>query len=225
MIKKIICIVIFCLIISFSFAQVKEKTVVTGDIMEIKKSGEKTIVKGNAKIERGSSTVTSDKMTYYKDNSNVDASGNVKFLVNNEDGSIIKAMSQEAIYNTKNSSGQLWGGRPTVEYNLKNSTDTMYLYADKLYVDNDFEYADAEGNVEIISSSGTIISENALLDRKANTLFMHKNKKKPQINAHQSDKKAEFKADEISLFYNEKTVKMNKNVEGKITMDTLEVRE
>jgi lipopolysaccharide export system protein LptA len=225
LIKKISCLFIFCLFVSFSFAKEKEKTVVTGDRMEIKKSGEKTIVKGNAKIVRSSNTVTSDKMTYYKNNSNVDASGNVVFFVNNEDGSIIKATSEEAVYNTNDSSGQLWGGRPTIEYNLKNSTDTMYLYADKLYVDNDFEYADAEGNVEIVSSSGTIISENALLDKKANTLFMHKNKKKPQINAYQNDKKAEFKADEISLFYNEKTVKMNKNVEGKITMDTLEGKE
>ncbi len=225
MIRKISFTFIFFMLVSFSFAQVKEKTVITGDIMKIKKSGEKTIVEGNATIARGSNTVTSDKMTYYKNNSNVDAKGNVKFYVRDEDGSTIKALSQEAVYNTDNSSGQLWGGRPVIQYNLKNSTDTVYLFADKVYLHNDFEYADAEGSVEIISSSGTITSDNALLDKKTKSLFMHKNLKKPQVNAYQKDKEAEFTADEISLFYDNKTIQKNKNVEGKIRMDTLEVKQ
>ncbi|MFA7073834.1 MAG: LptA/OstA family protein [Endomicrobiaceae bacterium] len=224
--NSLIFILFMFVFVSFSFSEdLKGKTVITGDLMQIRKSGEKTIVKGNAKIVRGSNTVTSDKMTYYKNNSNVDAEGNVNFSVHDEDGNFLKAVSQEAVYNTDNLSGQLWGGRPVIEYNLKDSTDTVYLFADKIYVHNDFESADAEGNVEIISSSGTIISDNALLDKKSSSLFMHKDVKKPQVNAYRNDKEAEFKADEISLFYNNKTVKMNKNVEGKITMDSLEVKE
>jgi hypothetical protein len=98
LIKKISCLFIFCLFVSFSFAKEKEKTVVTGDRMEIKKSGEKTIVKGNAKIVRSSNTVTSDKMTYYKNNSNVDASGNVVFFVNNRKKLFIIQMIQVDSY-------------------------------------------------------------------------------------------------------------------------------
>ena len=57
---------------------------------------------------------------------------------------------------------------------------------------------------------------------------MEKDKNKPQVNVWQEDKKAEFKADEISLLYDKKTVKMSKNVEGKIifeSLDNLEVKQ
>lgn len=212
------------LAVSVSFAQEQEKAELTGDRMEIKNSGEKTIFKGNAKIVRGSNTITSDTMFYYKNNSRIDAVGDVKFMVKNEDGGVISASSQEATYNTKDYSGKLWGGKPVIEYNVKNSTDKIYLYADELYLNKDFQSAKAENNVTIVSSSGTITSDNAFLDKKNNILFMHKDKNKPCIDAYQNDKKANFKADEISLFYNDKTVKMNKNVEGKIIMDELEVK-
>ena len=99
---------------------------------------------------------------------------------------------------------------------------------DALYLNDNFESVKAVDNVRIISSSGTITSDNAILKKADNSLYMEKDKNKPQVNVWQEDKQAEFKADEISLLYNEKTVRMNKNVEGKIifeSLDNLEVKQ
>ena len=122
----------------------------------------------------------------------------------------------------------MWGSNPVVEYKIQNSTDTIFLYMDTLYLSDNFESVKAVDNVKILSSSGTITADNALLKKEDNSLYMEKDKNKPQVNVWQEDKKAEFKADEISLLYDKKTVKMNKNVEGKIifeSLDNLEVKQ
>ena len=227
MIKRFFTILLLCLVvITVSFADntsvKKEKTEITGNKMIIKDKGNIAFFKGNAKVVRGNYNITSDNMTYYKDSSEIDAEGKVNFFVTNDDGSIIKASSEKAQYNTKKLSGKMWEGNPTVEYKIKDSSDTVFLYMDTLYLNDNFESAKAVDNVKIVSSSGTITADNALLNKNENSLFMQKDKNKPQVTVWQKDKKAEFNADEISLFYNSKTVKMDKNVEGKITFDNLE---
>ncbi len=209
---------------SFS-AEQKEKTEITGDKMEIKNKGKVSVFKGNAKVVRGNYNITADEMKYYKDKDEIDAKGKVKFYVKNNDGSIIKAKSSKAKYNTKNMSGKMWAGKPMVEYFVKGSTNTVVLYMDKLYLRENFESAKAVGHVKIISSSGTITADNAVLNKNKNSLFLTKEKNKPNVDVWQKGKKANFKADEISLLYNDKTIKMNKNVEGKIIFDNLEVEQ
>lgn len=219
----------FLSIFSFSFnsfaAEKKEKTEITGDKMEIKNKGKVSVFKGNAKVVRGNYNITANEMKYYKDKNEIDAKGKVNFFVKNDDGSIIKAKSSKAKYNTKNMSGKMWSGKPKVEYFVKGSTDSIVLYMDKLFLRENFASAKAVGHVKIISSSGTITSDNALLKKNENSLFMTKEKNKPNVNVWQKGKKANFKADEISLLYNDKTVKMNKNVEGKVIFDNLEVEQ
>ena len=205
----------------------KEKTEITGDQMIIKNKGAVSVFKGNANVVRGNYNIKADEMKYYKNTNDIDANGRVNFFVKNNDGSTIKAKSKKAKYNTKKMNGKMWGGSPVVEYSLKNNdkkkaAEKIYLYMDELYLRDNFSSAQALGNVKIVSSSGTVTSDNALLNKEENSLFMYKDKNKPQINVWQGDKNAEFKADEISLFYNDKTVKMNKNVEGKIIFDNLE---
>ncbi len=229
MIKNTFFIMIFLLSFSFVYAaEQKQKTEIVGDKMIIKDKGTIAYFKGHANVKRGNYNITSNEMTYYRLTDDVDAKGNVKFLVTNEDGSIIKAKAENAKYNTKLLNGMMWGNNPIVEYELKNSTDTIYLYMDKLYLNDNFESVKAVDNVKIISSSGTITADNALLKKEDNSLYMEKDKNKPQVNVWQEDKKAEFKADEISLLYDKKTVKMSKNVEGKIifeSLDNLEVKQ
>ncbi len=226
MIRKIyfISILFFVFCVCFADTQnntIKQKTEITGKEMIIKNSGEKTIFKGNAKIVRGANTITADNMIYYKQTDNIDANGNIKFVVRNEDGSIINASSKKAVYNIKSYSGKLWDGNPTIKYNLANSTDTVFLYADTIELNKNFESAKAKDNVKIISSSGTITSDNAFLDRQNNSLIMQKDKNKPAVDIKQDDKEAHFKADEISLFYDTKTVQMKNNVEGKIIIEDI----
>ncbi len=221
----------FVIMMFFSFinaSEKKQKTEITGDKMILKDKGQITYFKGHANVMRGNYNITSNEMTYYRKTDDVDAKGNVNFIVKNEDGSVIKAKAANATYNTKLFNGKMWGNTPIVEYELKNSSDTIFLYMDTLYLSNNFESVKAVDNVKIISSSGTITADNALLKKEDNSLYMEKDKNKPQVNVWQEDKKAEFKADEISLLYDEKTVKMNKNVEGKIifeSLDNLEVKQ
>ena len=229
MIKKIFFITTFLFVFSFVFgAEQKQKTEITGDKMILKDKGQIAYFKGHANVKRGNYNITSDEITYYRTTDDVDAKGNVKFLVKNEDGSIIKAKSAKANYNTKLLNGKMWGNSPVVEYEIKDSTDTIFLYMDTLYLSDNFESVKAVDNVKIISSSGTITADNALLKKEDKSLYMEKDKNKPQVNVWQEDKKAEFKADEISLLYDKKTVKMDKNVEGKIifeSLDNLEVKQ
>lgn len=220
------------IIMFFSFfvyaAEQKQRTEITGDKMILKDKGQIAYFKGHANVKRGNYNITSNEMTYYRTTDDVEAKGKVNFLVKNEDGSIIKAKSANAKYNTKLLNGKMWGNNPVVEYEVKNSSDTIFLYMDTLYLSDNFESVKAIDNVKIVSSSGTIIADNALLKKEDSSLYMEKDKNKPQVNVWQEDKKAEFKADEISLLYNEKTVKMNKNVEGKIifeSLDNLEVKQ
>lgn len=229
MIKKIFFIMMALFVFSFVYAaEQKQKTEIVGDKMIIKDKGQIAYFKGHANVKRGNYNITSNEMVYYRTTNDVDAKGNVNFLLNNDDGSVIKAKAENAQYNTKLLNGKMWGNNPVVEYELKNSTDTIYLYMDTLYLNDNFESVKAIDNVKIISSSGTITADNALLKKSDKSLYMEKDKNKPQVNVWQEDKKAEFKADEISLLYDEKTVKMNKNVEGKITfesLDNLEVKQ
>lgn len=229
MIKKIFSIISIMLCVSFAFAvEQKQKTEITGDKMILKDKGQIAYFKGHANVKRGNYNITSNEMTYYRKTDDVQAKGKVNFSVKNEDGSVIKAKSENANYNTKLLNGKMWGDNPVVEYEINNSTDTIFLYMDTLYLSDNFESVKAIDNVKIISSSGTITADNALLKKEDNSLYMEKNKNKPQVNVWQQDKKAEFKADEISLLYDKKTVKMNKNVEGKIifeSLDNLEVKQ
>ena len=50
---------------------------------------------------------------------------------------------------------------------------------------------------------------------------MQKDKNKPEVYVKKDDKEAIFKADEIDLFYDKKTVQMKNNVEGKIIMEDI----
>ena len=218
MINKFCAAAVLILSFNFLYAQEKQQTIITGDEMIIQKIEGITVVKGNGQVLRGSQTIKADIITYSENQNNIDATGKVSFFDKYNDGSLIRAFSENAAYNTENSSGRLWGGKPVIEYNLKNSTDVVYLYADTFYLDKGFEAARAESNVKIISSSGTVTADNARLDKKTNTLFMQKDKNRPKITAYQDDKYAEFESDELYLYYETKTLKMDKDVKGKFIM-------
>ncbi|WP_413854662.1 LptA/OstA family protein [Candidatus Ruminimicrobium bovinum] len=221
MIKKIF-FTIMCCLCFYCFAaggQVKEQTEITGEMMTLKENENAVIFTGGAKVVRGDKTIKADRMEYKKTTGLINAYGNVKFFLNNKDGKV-NAFAQNAVYNVDNYTGKLWGGKPLIEYNVKDSTEVIKLYADTFYLENALETARAESNVEIISSSGTIISDNALIDKKSKTLYMHKDIKKPQVTAFREDKTAVFEADEIYMLYEDKTVTMKNNVKGKITIES-----
>ncbi len=225
MTNKFYMLIPLCFIFSFAYAgESKEQTIITGDEMHMNKKEAITVVKGSGKVVRGNKIIEADTITYSEKQNQIDAEGNVRFFDTEKDGSKIKAVSSSATYNTEKSDGRLWGGNPSIEYNIKNSTDIVYMYADTFYLDKDFESARALSNVKIISSSGTLTGDNARVSKSDNTLFMHKDIVRPKITAYQDDKYAEFESDELYLFYDTKTVKMDKNVKGKFIMNTTEVK-
>ena len=199
--------------------QIKEKTEITGDMMILKKNENIVIFNGNAKVVRGDKTIKANNMEYRKNTGKINAYGNVKFFLNNAEAKV-NAFAQNAIYNVDDYTGKLWGGNPLIEYEVKDSTEVIKLYADTFYLENGLETARAENNVKIISSSGTIISDNAFIDKNSKSLYMHKDIKKPQVTAFQEDKKAVFEADEIYMLYEDKTVTMKNNVKGKIIIES-----
>lgn len=218
--KKLLLISILFLIANVPYVYCQNpKTEITGKQMVIKDSGKKTIFTGNAKVTRENNTVVADKMIYYKDKEYVDAMGNIKFSTKNDDGSVVNAYSQKAYYNIKDYSGKLWDGNPKVEYITKDSKDKVFLYAQEIELNKDFESVVAKDNVRIVSSSGTITSDNAYLNKENKSLLMKKDKNRPTIDVQQEDKEAHFKADELLLLYEQKTIQLNDNVEGKIKIE------
>ena len=223
MINKISVILALCFIFCFAYAQEqKEKTIITGDEMLIKKKEEITVVKGNGQVVRGNKIIKADTIRYSEKQNQIDANGNVQFFDKYDDGSKIKAVSENATYNTEKTDGKLWGGNPTIEYNIKKSTDIIYLYADTFYLDQGFQSARAQSNVKIVTSSGTITSDNAKVSKSDNTLYMYKDINRPKIIAYQDDKYAEFESDEVYVYYDKKTITMNKDVKGKFIINTPE---
>ena len=95
-------------VVSFVYAaEQKQKTEIVGDKMIIKDKGQVAYFKGHANVKRGNYNITSNEMVYYRTTNDVDAKGNVNFLLNNDDGSVIKAKAENAQYNTKLLNGKM----------------------------------------------------------------------------------------------------------------------
>jgi len=197
------------------------KTVITGEEMEIRRSGDITISRGNSKAVNGRNTIKADVMTYDKKNDAVDASGNVKLFSKTDDGEPLKAFGDFADYNLKSEKGKLWGKKSYIEYFMKNSEAPLKLNAKEIYLDKNIETLSAYKNVEIITASGTITSDNAVFDKKTYSVFMEKDQKRPVADVYYDGRNGIYEADAMT-FYNaddKKKIVMNGNVSGKIEME------
>jgi lipopolysaccharide assembly outer membrane protein LptD (OstA) len=92
--------------------------------------------------------------------------------------------------------------------------------ADEMAYNKKTALISAQGNVEIITSSGTIYSDNAVFDSKLNTVIMKKDKKRPSADIMYDGKKGYYQADKMTFFnYEKKKILMEGNVSGKIQME------
>jgi len=212
-------VLLFCAVICAA-ENISDRTIITGDVMEILRSGETTVSKGNSKAVNGRNTIKSDKMTYNKKDSFVSASGNVRLYSKTDDNEPLEASGDFANYSLQLQRGKLWGKKTNVKYFLKGS-DKWELNAKEVLIDRNIETLSAYKNVEIMTSSGTIYSDNAVFDKKAFTLTAVKENKRPAADVLYDGKKGFYEADEM-VFYNskdDKKIVMNGSVKGKIQME------
>lgn len=205
---------IFLLTVSTGFAE-KLKTKVTGGSMEIQKGGDVVIFRQGAKVKRGKNTLTCKKIIQFKKKDLIKAFGNIKFEAYTPDDEYITGRSQKAEYNNKLSKGKLWEGRPNINYYVKDSTDTVELTADEVFMDSIKDEIFARGSVEIITSSASTYSSRALFKQEDKTLFLD-GRPQPKLIYIEDGKENIFNADEITLYLENKKIIMINDVTAKV---------
>ncbi|MDR3256969.1 MAG: hypothetical protein LBT18_04940 [Endomicrobium sp.] len=208
--------------VEISFANaISGKTIVTGNKLEVRNGGNVIISKGNSKAIDDVNVITADKMTYNKKSSNLSASSNVKLLSKTQDNEPLEAYGEFAQYCINDEKGKIWGYNTVVKYFMQTSTLPLILNAQEIYVDRKQTALSAYSNVEVITSSGTIYSDNAVFDKKTLSVVFRKDKKRPIADVLYESRKGLYEADEI-VFYNSddnKKIVMNGSVKGKIEME------
>jgi lipopolysaccharide assembly outer membrane protein LptD (OstA) len=173
---KINIALIFILIFSFySFADDintgHDKTIIVGDEMELKKSGEIASSKGNSKAFNNNNIVNADKITYDKIHANLLAFGNVQLYVKGESKESFEAYGNFAQYNMNSQKGKIWGEYVLIKYFTNNSTTPYILYGEEIYIDT---------KARILTA-------------------LKKNEKRPVANVYFDSKKCLYEADEVVL--------------------------
>ncbi len=218
---KGLCLVFLFTAISFADDIIAGKTVITGDEMNIKKSGDVTVSKGNSKAVNGRNTIESHEMTYDKKLSMVSAAGDVRLSSKTDEGEPVKAYGDFAEYHINTEKGKLWGEKSIVKYFMKDSVEPLLLNAKEIYLDKNLETLSAYKDVEVITSSGTIYSDNAVFDKKTDSVVMVKDEKRPTADVIYDGRKGYYEADKM-IFHNSddnKKIIMNGNVTGIIEME------
>ena len=222
MIKTVSAFFIACAFFVLSFAQSpQDKTVITGKEMEIKKSGDVIVSRGDSKAVSGRNIIKSDEMTYDKKKSLVTAAGNVRLFSKTDEGEPVEAYGGFAKYYTDTDKGKLWGKGTKIKYHMKSSEKPLLLKAGEIYIDKNLETLSAYIDVEVITSSGVIYSDNAVFDKKSDRVIMEKDKKRPVADVIYDERKGLYEADTM-IFYNaddNKKIVMKGDVTGKIQME------
>jgi lipopolysaccharide export system protein LptA len=159
-------------------------------------------------------------MTYNKKDSFVSAYGNVRLYSKTDDGEPLQARGDFADYSLSLQRGKLWGKKTNLKYFPKDR-DKLELNAKEVSIDKNLETLSAYKDVEIITSSGTIYSDNAVFDKKTSSLKAVKENKRPLADVIYDGRKGRYTADEM-IFYNskdDKKIEMKGRVKGKIQME------
>jgi lipopolysaccharide assembly outer membrane protein LptD (OstA) len=215
-------IVFIFIVISFA-AGISEKTLITGDEMEVRKAGEIAILKGNSKVVAGGNVMTASKMIYDKKNSFLSAFDNVTLLSKMQNGERLEVCGNFAHYYINDKKGEFWGDNTVAKYFARDSSSTLpiILRAQKIYIDRNLETLNAYDDVIIETSSGTVYSDNAIFNGKTLSAVFQKHIKRPIAHVSYGDRKEFYEADEMILNIAEdnKKIIMNGGVAGKIEME------
>jgi lipopolysaccharide export system protein LptA len=164
--------------------------------------------------------IKADETSFDKRNSEILASGNVQIVSKLKTGETVKASGSFAKYSTIREVGKIWGRGTVIEYFVKNSSSPVTMHAKEIQFDKSGENIKANGDVVVVSSSGTIRSDNALFDKKTSGAVFGKGEIRPVAEFTYKGKKQVYNADKIILYDNEgyKKILMEGDVKGKIEM-------
>jgi lipopolysaccharide transport protein LptA len=209
----------FALLVSAAAAAEKEqKTVITGDQMEIGSKGQMVTFTGNAKVVRGKNVLVADKIVQDKTVNRVDASGNVDFKTLTQENEPLWGTSRKASYKPAEGTGELVDGPATVTYTAKTSTTPLVMIAGRIAFDERKQEVNALGSVEIISSSASAYGPNALLMQTNKSVLMTKTTYQPELVYTDPSQPGRYKADKITAYIDKKHVYLEGNVAGKVRM-------
>jgi lipopolysaccharide export system protein LptA len=165
--------------------------------------------------------IKADETSFDKKNSEISAFGNVQIVLELKNCETVEATGSFAKYNTITGKGKVWGKSTSIKYSIKNSSSPVTIHAKEIQFDKSSENIKANGDVVVVSSSGTIHSDNALFDKKTSGAIFGKGKTRPVAEFIYKGKKQIYNADRIILYDNEDTKKvfMEGDVKGKIEME------
>ncbi|GHT60951.1 hypothetical protein AGMMS50222_06480 [Endomicrobiia bacterium] len=195
------------------------ETVIISDEMEIKKTEEVTNYTGNSKAINNCNEIIADKMTYYKKKSDLLAEGKVKLSLKNKKGEPIEASGNLAKYNTASQTGEIYGDSALIRYFIEGSTVPYTLHAKKINIDRKNQTLRAYDDVEVITSSGTIHSDNGVFDKNNTSIVFKKDKKRPTVNVNHDGGKGRYEADEMIFYNKDNRIVMKGSIIGKIKME------
>ncbi|MDR3281724.1 MAG: hypothetical protein LBS78_01675 [Endomicrobium sp.] len=216
-------LVIFCIVIISSFSDaVYNNVVVTGNVMEIKNRGDLVVSKGNTKAVESRNIIMADMLVYDKKRSAILASGNTKLLSKALDDGPIEAYCESAKYCISDGSAILWDNDSVIiKYFMHNLIQPIILHAHKVCVSRKQKILSAYDNVEVVTSFGTIYSDNVVFNEGMHNVVFKKDKKRPTANILYDKKKGFCEADEIFFCNsdNKRKIVMNGFVIGKIIVE------
>jgi lipopolysaccharide assembly outer membrane protein LptD (OstA) len=193
--------------------------------MEIMKSGNIIVLKGHLKAVNDINVMMANEMLYDKKQSEILAFGNVKLFSKNLKNESLEIYGSFAKYNMCTEIGKIWGDNTMIKYfiHASSSTSTIILYADKVYIDKNMQILSAYDNVKVITSYGTIYSDNAIFDRKTFEVIFKKDKNRPIADVLYNGNKGIYEADKMvfdNFENNNKKIIMTGSVLGKIKMES-----
>ncbi|MDR2772665.1 MAG: hypothetical protein LBB93_04275 [Elusimicrobiota bacterium] len=99
-------------------------------------------------------------------------------------------------------------------------SDKNVIRSEIMTYDKNKSAVSAFGNVVIVTSSGTIRSDNAVYDTDSKILIMRKDKKRPEADVIYEGRKGFYRADKITFYnYDKKRILLEGDVSGKIQME------
>ena len=195
------------------------KTIITGEEMNMTGGGNTVVFSGGAKVEKGASELTADKIVQDKKNDRVEAFGNVVFKTINQNGEPMRGSSQKAFYDIDGGRGELSGGKPEILYYMKTSTSPVVLDADDIKFDTDKEELYAKDNVVIITSSATAYAPNAVFIQKEKRIVLTGPSPQPLVIYFEGSRQNKYKADNITFLAGGDRIMLKGNVKAAMTVE------
>jgi lipopolysaccharide assembly outer membrane protein LptD (OstA) len=202
-------------------AAVEPRTIITGEEMEILKGGQTVLFSGGARVTRGENVLTADRLRQDKKTNRVEAEGRVNFKSYTQERELVLGRSERALYLPADEKGELWEGRPEIQYYAKTSTAPLQLEADRIRFDQKTEEIQASGTVTIVSSSATAHAPEAVFRQRDKTVVLNGTAPQPRVRYLGEKGVSTYQADRITVYIDRKRTFLEGNVHVRVESEEL----